>query len=320
MQVSCYACGRGYEGREHVGEENKGVRLQKSVKRLFHDLSYDLQEVLSDLSLLVMQVVKDLFVTLQEIFSSPYDGCFRRLEKWDFASAIDKETEARWNQFASRVRKGASFYESATSSLFLTDAARASYYLGKIKAVYSAVASEKEGEPAQTVKDAPRINQQWVRFLKSELGKTGPTNGKTRGKNISQAQLHLLRYELQDLANQRLFVLSEKLLEQASNAYKQAGFVLSNGAGTKAQDSIEYQLFVKEKALVLRCNKIFSVHQSSSLKCFGYDGLSVDVSVDLEQFQPSALLTKQSAGCVRASVKQVGFSPWFEKIEALMPQ
>ena len=216
---------------------------------------------------------ESIFLLERILYLSGLSQYGKEKENWDPKTALleDRRMKAEWRRLCAKRRKPHVYIERKTPRIFLADIMRSSYYMGQVQACAGHDVPPGEA-PHEKTPSVAILNTHWCRFLKVHIDSQ-------LKKPLSHAKVNLLRYQLQDIAHQRLFVLSDILFPKMYRRYDEAGYLAMSGT-----ESVEYQLIVKGSTLTLQCNKIFRIYKQATMLPIGYDTLSIDIAIDLNTF------------------------------------
>ena len=295
----------------------------------------------------IKKVAQEILEIVREWLDVPYSLFMARIEKWDPVQAIQSDSKivSDWKKHEALFLENQNAFFSVTPGQFLRDFQRGRYFLDRVQSVFEnacmisvpnsdmqntnakLLAKVEDGGAAkqavqvhqavpvhsvrvhnvvEKLSHIVQCNRAWCAFLQREFAAV------TKEK-YAASLFGRLRYELQDLATQRLFMLSDKLLLAMFRGYENEGYIVKSG-----DELYDFHLKRKDHSLRFVCNKIFTIVKLATLAPVGFDGLAIEIAIDLQRFEPTKSLLEQLSGSVTGRVKETGFCVSSDAVEALL--
>lgn len=196
-----------------------------------------------------------------------------------------------------------------TPSSFLRDCIGAGYHIGG-KRIHSPLRDASVQDSRLPIASDPvirnTVNDEFRHFLQSALA--------ARGKRCDAAAVNLLRYQIQDIATQGLFVLSPEFFERMFLEYQEKGCHLGTYSQSEGK-GLNFYFAIEGDMLTIKAVRTFGVHTNPSNPPIGFDAMRMTVAIDLRTFNPSLPLLSQEEGCIRGECMRVGFRENWADVE-----
>jgi hypothetical protein len=207
---------------------------------------------------------------------------------WDVATAYKafQSVQQRWKAYQGKLSE---ILDKIVPEDFLNDISRVSFFFGG-ESFRIATMGGHNLTPEKVFKHNLALNA----YLKQAFDVVR--------KPIKAAELNLLRYELQDIAQQGVFNADPQFLRAFMQDYQKEGLHAHD-----ATHGVQYHFWASEGSITLKAEAQVAVFEDKERPAIGFDALEVYVTIDTRRYKPSLLLTEQDEGVVKGYFRKSGF-------------
>ena len=214
--------------------------------------------------------------------------CLSSSGVWDVVGSYKafQSVQERWKGYKARLSE---MLDKIVPDEFLRDISRVSFFFGGHSFRIS-----KIGGHNITADQAFKHNLALNAYLKQAFDSVR--------RQVKAAELNLLRYQLQDIAQQGIFNADAQFVQAFMKDYRAAGLHAHD-----ATHGVQYHFWVFEGVITLKAEVQVAIYQDKEQPALGFDALEVFVTLDTRQYNPTLLLTEQNEGVVRGHFRRSGF-------------